>query len=134
MVERTQTPCSVAWFDGEDKDPMLLGKETDTSLPGSGLFVSASHKTEPDTRSMTRRSVYNGGEEKGGRLRTKTRTLLDHADNRLTQRNVIQISRAEHGLERESRHGCLITAKTGPRGPSLFRFVFLMAYEPFQVI
>ena len=50
LVVRMQTPRSVAWFDDEDTDPMLLREETDTSPPGSGspvteltLFVTASH-------------------------------------------------------------------------------------------
>ena len=59
---------SVAWLSGEAADSMLLEEETDTSPTDSGnppgklsFFVTASHQTGLDSRSMTRRSVYCEG-------------------------------------------------------------------------
>ena len=67
LVVRTQTPRSPVWFGGEDTYSILLGEEIDTFLPGSGLFVSVSHLTGLDTKSMTRRSVYSEEKEVGAR-------------------------------------------------------------------
>ena len=76
LVVRIQVPLSAAWFGGEDADPILLREETDTFPPDSGspdtgltFFVTASHQIGLDTRSMTRRPVYNWGQEGGGRAR-----------------------------------------------------------------
>ena len=48
------------------------------------LFVSASYQTGLVTRSMTRRSIIVGIRGGKGRARAEARTLLDHADHRLT--------------------------------------------------
>ena len=47
-------------------------------------------------------------------------TLLEH---RLTKCNVSLMSLSGHGPKHGSRHGCLIIAKTGQRGPLLYMLV-----------
>ena len=49
---------------------------------GGALFFSASHQTELNTRSMTRRSIIVGIGGGEGRTRAEARGLLDYAGHR----------------------------------------------------
>ena len=64
-------------------DSLVGGEDTDSmqGLPSRGLFVTASHQTGLNTKSMTRRSILIGVEGKGSRARAETRTPLDYADH-----------------------------------------------------
>ena len=52
--------------------------------PDMTLFVSASHQTGLDTRSMTRRSIVVGFKGEESRARAKARALLDYTGYRPT--------------------------------------------------
>ena len=64
-----------------------------------GVFVSASHQTGLDTRSMTRKSVIVRVEEGGGRARAETRTLLDYAGHHHPAEGLESVLDFEHSAE-----------------------------------
>ena len=81
-------------------------------MPSPGaVFVSASHQTELDTKSMARRSIIVG--MKGGESRTQAeaQALLVYAGHWPTSSNVGLMSLAGHGPNSRSRYGCLILLK-----------------------
>ena len=74
------------------------------------IFVSASHQTELDTRSMTRRSIIVRFRGEEGRPRASARALPDYVAHQPTQYNEGLMSLAGHGPKSDSGHVCLIIA------------------------
>ena len=75
-----------------------------------GIFVSASHQTGVDTRSMTQRLIIVGIKGGEGWAWAKAQAQLDYAGHQPTYCNVGLISLAGHGPKSGSRHVCLIIA------------------------
>ena len=81
LVVSTQTPTfdSLVWW--WECRPHAAGRNNGflSSKLSPAVFISASHLTGHNPRSMTRRSIIVGVEERRGRAWAETRTLLDYA-------------------------------------------------------
>ena len=83
----------------------------------------------PPTRQDLTQSQWPKGRFKMGirrgesRARVEAQTLLNFAGHRLTYCHVSLMNLAGHGPKHWLRHGCLIIAWTGQRGPVLFLLV-----------
>ena len=84
--ERPPPPESAAWREcwvfpattsGSLDQVTAAVRDSQQKYP---IFVSDSHLSGPDTRSMTRRSIIMGVREREGRVWAAARALLDYSD------------------------------------------------------
>ena len=96
-------------YQGQIVQSALLFIKGCMSFPRA-LFVSASHQTGLDTRSMTRRSIIVGIRGLDGRVWAVARALLNYAGHRPSLCNMGLMSLTGHGPKSGSRYISLIIA------------------------